>query len=354
MYEKFQIKNFRCFADLTISTLKRVNLIAGKNNVGKTAVLEALWLHLGRNNPSLPTAINVNRGLQYVRLSPEDIWRWDFYQGQLNKPIELLGTYSDETYSHVRIALTSKQFVLVPTDEEEGLVEGRRSATTESGAQELILETEDSSGEKKSARVWIDGKDLKGVPWPASTLPQGIFLTSAAIRPKDDVERFSELEVRKTVSNVVQDLRLIEPRLQDLRLVQPGPAPVIHADVGLPLRVPLPLLGDGTSRLLSILLAIASAPRGAVLVDEIENGLHYTVLPSVWRAIGEAARRSDVQVFATTHSWECICAAHEAFGSAPSYDFGLHRLDRHDSDIRAQTYSQETLGAAISAGFEVR
>ena len=53
MYKSFKIKNFRCFKELAITSFKRVNLIAGLNNVGKTALLEALFLHCGATNPEL-------------------------------------------------------------------------------------------------------------------------------------------------------------------------------------------------------------------------------------------------------------------------------------------------------------
>ena len=90
------------------------------------------------------------------------------------------------------------------------------------------------------------------------------------------------------------------------------------------------------------------------MIDEIENGFHHSVLSLVWAAIGEAARRYDTQVFATTHSFECIEAAHEAFCENRPYAFRLHRLDRVENETKVITYDQETLGAAIRSGLEVR
>ena len=91
-----------------------------------------------------------------------------------------------------------------------------------------------------------------------------------------------------------------------------------------------------------------------MLVDEIESGLHHSVLTKVWRAIGEAARRSDTQIFATTHSWECIRAAHEAFLESGTYDFRLHRLDRVNDNIKAVTYNEKTLDTSVEMNLEVR
>jgi AAA15 family ATPase/GTPase len=129
---------------------------------------------------------------------------------------------------------------------------------------------------------------------------------------------------------------------------------MLHGDIGLDRLVPLPLLGEGMARLASLVLAVGNAPNGIVLVDEVENGLHHSILPKVWRAVGEVARQFNTQVFATTHSLECIVAAHKAFTESEIYDFRLHRLDRVKETIRAVTYRQETLEAAIETGLEVR
>ena len=119
-------------------------------------------------------------------------------------------------------------------------------------------------------------------------------------------------------------------------------------------KIPLALVGEGLTRVLLLSLAIARASPGIALIDEIENGLHYSVLVDVWRAIAEAARRLDVQVFATTHSWECIRTAHEAFSQDGPYDLRLHRLDRIDGNVQAVTYDQETLGTSVEMAMEVR
>jgi predicted ATP-dependent endonuclease of OLD family len=77
-------------------------------------------------------------------------------------------------------------------------------------------------------------------------------------------------------------------------------------------------------------------------------------MAKVWTAIAQAARAADVQIFATTHSWECITAAHQAFSESDTYDFRLHRLDRIGEDIRAVTLNQKMLDTAIQSGLEVR
>jgi predicted ATPase len=101
-------------------------------------------------------------------------------------------------------------------------------------------------------------------------------------------------------------------------------------------------------------LYIWHAKHGCVLIDEIENGLHHSVLPKVWEVIADVAEQFDTQVFATTHSFECIRAAHGVFSGRAKYDFRLHRLERSTAGLRAVSYDKGVLSAAIEAGLEVR
>jgi AAA15 family ATPase/GTPase len=89
-------------------------------------------------------------------------------------------------------------------------------------------------------------------------------------------------------------------------------------------------------------------------VDEIENGLHYSVLKDVWKAIAHAARQANVQVFATTHSWECIQAAHQAFRECGPYELAYHRLDRLDERIVVKTFNEENLERVQYTDLEIR
>ena len=115
-------------------------------------------------------------------------------------------------------------------------------------------------------------------------------------------------------------------------------------------------MGEGMRRLTSLLLAISTTRDGVVFIDEIENGLHFGVQGGVWKAIAEAAREYNVQIFATTHSYEMIFAAHKAFLVDEPYDFRLHRLHRSTKtgEITPTTFNRFTMSAALDAEAEVR
>jgi len=149
-------------------------------------------------------------------------------------------------------------------------------------------------------------------------------------------------------------LKIVEPRLRSLRVQYRGGIPLIYGDIGAKRLIPFPLMGDGMSRLLGVALAMTDAQDGILLIDEIENGIHHSVMPEFWKIVADLAQRYNAQIFATTHSIECVLAAYEAFSSREPYDFSLHRLEQVKGKIRAVQYEKDTLQAAIETNLEVR
>ena len=102
-------------------------------------------------------------------------------------------------------------------------------------------------------------------------------------------------------------------------------------------------------------LALYSARDGTILIDEVENGLHHSVLPDVWQSLYWLSREFNVQVFATTHSYECLIAARDAFKANKDQDFLIHRLGQwEDQPIKATTYTYEALDFTLDFPAEVR
>jgi AAA15 family ATPase/GTPase len=105
---------------------------------------------------------------------------------------------------------------------------------------------------------------------------------------------------------------------------------------------------------LNIYSKLVVADAKVLLIDEIENGLHYSVLPTVWKGLLLAAKEFDVQIFATTHSWECILAADQAAREQANYELELIRLDRVKEDIKATIIDGNALETAKELGWEMR
>ena len=118
--------------------------------------------------------------------------------------------------------------------------------------------------------------------------------------------------------------------------------------------VPLKSLGDGATRMFGAALRLATSRKGLLVIDEAENGLHYTVHQDFWRMVLQASREGHVQVLATTHSWDCIVGFARAATDCDYTDGVLVRLEAGDEGCRAVVYSEEELEVAAEQRIEVR
>lgn len=119
--------------------------------------------------------------------------------------------------------------------------------------------------------------------------------------------------------------------------------------------VPLGSMGEGMRRILSLVMAAVTVKNGFLLVDEIDTGLYYDTQTDMWRLLLEIAQRLNVQVFATTHSWDCICAFQEALAQLEDSSVGkLFRLSLRDDNIRSVAYTSDELAIAVPHSIEVR
>ena len=108
------------------------------------------------------------------------------------------------------------------------------------------------------------------------------------------------------------------------------------------------------NRMLGIALALVNAKDGMLLIDEVDTGLHYSVLPDLWKLIFEVAHRLNVQVFATSHSWDCIQAFQQAADANKDEEGMLIRLENRKDSIRAVTFDEEELAVVAREQIEVR
>ena len=326
MLQSLEIKNFKRFGHLRFPVLKRANLIAGKNNTGKTGVLEALLLLLEpREFPqSFPTAF---RNSDSVGDKSENVWKWLFRNRETKTPI----TISCDSLQH-------QTFTVMMIAGE------RQTGSTEFGNFGYRISFSPATGKTATTIV------------ARSALPYGaVVLSTRPSDPQNDAVDFDRVVLKSQGEEQIESLlRVLEPRLKSVRSIKPFGASLIYVDVGLKEKIPAFNLGQGFTRLLSIYAETLASGKKILLIDEIESGLHYSVLADIWRGILKLTEQEDVQVFATTHSYECIRAAHIAFSETLGYDFALHRLEEEKGEVQVTTYDKESLEASLANNFEIR
>lgn len=149
---------------------------------------------------------------------------------------------------------------------------------------------------------------------------KSIYISSS--NPYDNnVKLFSDLLLDKQEKALIESLREIEPNLKDIIVANGN----LYADVSLDKRLPIQVLGDGIRKIISILINIYQVKNGGILlIDEVDNGLHYKSMPTLWRSILSMARKYDVQIFATTHNIDSLRSLNNALGESSYADMQEH------------------------------
>lgn len=359
LLDSLEIKNFRTFRHLQIEKLGRVNLITGKNSVGKTTLLEALRVYAGRGNPTL-------------------LWQLLSERDQASPPNRIRPTPPDE-----QAELLKQLFqIRIPRNAEHQL---------EVGAMR------DPQKQVRVVLGWHEPRAIRGQAYlfkeePIPALAIGVNVFNEPIIIGFEADRVSSFRdaflrahieaIRHTVvaarnyqrqdltqqwdaialtaqeSDVLDALKLLIPDVERVTLIgsetSPARLPFVRR-VGKESPEPLRSLGDGMERLLSIALALVNARDGFLLVDEIENGLHYTIQVNMWRLVFQVARRLNVQVFTTTHSWDAIAAFQEAAREDTEAEGYLIRLEAiSDGEIIPTIFDERKLAIATREHIEVR
>lgn len=359
MLNSLSIENYRCFDELLLGDLQRVNLIGGKNCTGKTALLEAIWMHSGGNKPSLGFGVNNKRG---INAFTPNRFLWDLFRDfNVDKSIVFKSenTKGQSLKTDVYLEQSNVQEIQIEGEGNGGISD--QDATKASETSDQIIFKYSSDEETFEGKVYLTKND-DGEPALEQKRPRQPDLDNCvfydARQPaaeQEKINRWGKLVENRNEDKVLDGLRLVDPRIVSLNQINRAGRPVMMADIeNQDQRVPLQLLGDGIMRIFEYLLAIADSDNGMVLIDEIENGLHYSVLKEIWSYLYNVAEKTDVQIFATTHSWECIKAAHDTFSEQDPYDFRFFRMNLKEDRVVSTKYDKTKLETAIEQGLEVR
>lgn len=374
------IENFRGIKKLSIPRLGQVTLLAGWNGVGKSTVLEAVQVFASRGRYTELIDLLAARGEILTSVdkdgdeTAEPDWTTLFFGRDISKDISVsIGPRTDvEQLTIELITLDSEAFAralkrrpaFYPDDrirqfrvDYRGkgysifwIFDGLHPVNIGFGPADAYLETEISANWRT-----VYDRDLFP-PIKYETLGSGILTYSDIARMWDRVTLTEyEGDVLRAMSLIsdaeVDGVAVIGDEAPNQRKL--GRRPIIKLksyDRPLPLRS----LGDGALRLFGLALALANSRDGFLLIDEAENGIHHTVQQDYWRMVLQTAHENNVQVFATTHSWDCVRGFAQAAADIEDAEGVLVRLEKGDEGLRAVRYSERRLKIAAEQRVEVR
>lgn len=361
MIESILLDNYKQFESFKLGGLKRLNILSGQNNTGKTSILEALFMFHDRRSVSFTQKQFAWRGVHSVDLTAAALWQPLFNNFDLAKTITITlnGDGADETISYVHgNDYFAKAQILTEQRNMEAQETFSNSDTTE------FLQINQPNGDASylyinNGKLILDRRSpIAGSNTNSNTTPkkpQVVFVhASARGNSFNEVQRLGEIDIASGLEEITNYLTIIEPRLTSLSIVPHAQQPLIYGDIGLKRKIPVAYMGEGITKLLSILVAIASTLDGIVCVDEIENGIHYSLFPKVWEAIETMAKAYNCQLFITTHSHDALHGLYEYYQHSQTGEFSFTRLDRVKDAIVPKLYDSEMLLAAMDRDWELR
>jgi AAA15 family ATPase/GTPase len=151
-------------------------------------------------------------------------------------------------------------------------------------------------------------------------------------------------------------LALLDNRIKEIEILTPNEEPILYLTLQDGKSFPINMFGDAVRKVVEILLVILNTSNSILLIDEIENGVHYTKQKNLWNILFEISERQRVQIFATTHSREMITAFANAANtktdvSATYFQMYLSGLS---SEIVAAPYNIEELLYALNNNIALR
>lgn len=371
MLNSLSIKNFKCLEDITINSLKPVNLFIGENNAGKSTLLEAIATYASGGDIIALQKILESRGLHFLtrnnahyNAATEIQLISSIYTGYstndfFKHPIEISGNLSPKGNTKLSISLvaykdaeytdpagnTFKTRAIIPIKSDEDI--------TSADLYGLSCSLDNKSINYQFApNYYYSAKD----PF----LPYEYVRTSQIIRETNPL-LFDKIALTPLQDELINVLDIIEPNISGISFIkEEKPFSQNQIDNRVPTvvlrgndkRYLLSSMGDGVNRILSIILALLNCKDGILLIDEFENGLHYSVQERLWKMIFKLATDLNVQVFATTHSNDCL----KSFISTEGQDRG--RIIRLESDnkkiIPVEFTDNDRLKFAINNNIEIR
>lgn len=347
LLSSFTAARYRGIDGLSLPRLTAANLITGANGVGKTALLEAVWLFIGRYSPMLLWNESVQRSghpvLDPIRTLSSD-------------SLELRGNESGEDHG---VKWTFERVTHVARPVTVGGAAGERVAQLPvAGRIDTYLDGQLAKGTIGGMQPTHAGMVMHENPATPDVRPNCVIEgTRFQLETPDEyLQRYSDMVRENGKQELTSAINLMLPRVHGVEILTSETGESYLSGVTEDgKQLPLHDLGGGVIRLCRLLLSFSACRYGLLLADEIENGIHHSALREVWNRARLWMGEWRVQLVATTHSAECLEAAMAAFADAPD-QLSIHKLFRNGAAgrVEAVTFTGETLEGARDLSLEIR
>jgi len=307
------IKQFKCFTNFEASGFKRVNLIGGKNNVGKTAFMEACYINVH--------SVDVNKMMTAI-----------YGIKQIREKINLIFSdidalkFLDTTRVYIsKSNLGKKEFSIV---EKDAVKEYKFNINDE---QKIINARELSLNFSAIYNIKI----IDNFGWNDLAL----------------IKAYQSIQKQDKESELNECVNEFDNSIESFKVIGDKPQCKTNGEYR-----DISEFGDGLRHYISIIFALYACENGYLFIDEIDNGIYYDHLDRLWEIIFTLSKKTNCQIFATTHSKEMLESFARVAKKLNEQDVSYTLLVKNkQQEIKTISLDYDSLmDSVINQGHEVR
>lgn len=368
MIYSLKVHNYRNLVDLKINSLSQINLITGKNNTGKSTLLEAITLLVSKGDIKNILQILLERG-EHFRFSEDykttessvkslsSLFNDRIISFDNNDFIEISSSNNEKNNSNnVKFSLVK----YINEDDENLIVRKKVITNFDEDDTNIKIGFKIEANNQTQIYTLTDGLDrfVNRIGFKSTDYTDIIkYVKTKNINKDTNSKLWDSIDLTPKEKYVIDALKIIEPRTEGITFKQVNredrnPFIKLSNDN---LIIPLESMGDGINRILTIILSLVNSENGYFLIDEIENGLHHSVQEKLWKIIFNLSEKLNIQVFATTHSEDTIKSFENIINSSSNKIEGkLIRLENKNNSIRQIEFDANELKIATDNDIEIR
>lgn len=349
MIESVEIKNYKVIDYLKVENLTNVNFFVGKNNCGKTSLLEAIFLNLEPSNPQV-IIWRVSNQIRQIMVS-EDNLAWLFHKMNMEKNIEIISVY-DSKKMRVKIhpKISSDFAQIIPSDTQETINKALNSVSSNKKVTGLVFESKFNGKNEVKSSFGIRGNNITDIKQSEYETFSGLFIESNMLLA-NIAYIIAQIRIAKKEQIFDEYLKLFDENILGVEVI--GSETMIDIQ-GMPQKVSVNIMGEGFKKFLLVVGSLILAKHSYICIDEIENGLHFEAMKKLIESIVKLSNKTKIQLFISTHSYEFLEILNNIALETKSNNIAVFNLKQTEEKLQTTRYDMADLKHLLNAEIEFR
>ncbi len=349
MIESVEIKNYKVIDYLKVENLTNINFFVGKNNCGKTSLLEAIFLNLEPSNPQV-IIWRVSNQIRQIMVS-EDNLAWLFYKMNMEKNIEIVSIYdSKKMRVKIRPKISSDFAQIIPNDTQETINKTLNDVSRNKKMIGLVFESKFNGKNEVKSSFDIRGNNITDIKQSEYETFSGLFIESNMLLA-NIAYIIAQIRISKREQIFNEYLKLFDENILGVEVI--GSETMIDIQ-GMPQKISVNIMGEGFKKFLLVVGSLILAKHSYICIDEIENGLHFEAMKKLIESIVKLSSKAKIQLFISTHSYEFLEILNNIALETKSNNIAVFNLKQTEEKLQTTRYDMADLKHLLNAEIEFR